>query len=73
MTSTSERPEGRDGVLLTLDLFIQGLDFAKNACGIPPAQVAFASASVLLAMIRVCFLLLRGFEFVIHVYLGHDG
>ena len=55
MTSMSKRPKGRDGVLVTLDLVIQGLGLAKDTCGIPPAQVAFAAASVLLAMIRVSF------------------
>ena len=49
----SQQLKERDGVISTLDVFIQILDIAKNACGIPPAQVAFGSASVLLAMIRV--------------------
>ena len=53
MAPTSQRPKGRDAVLSTLDVFIQALNLAKDACGIPPAQVAFGSASVLLTMIRV--------------------
>lgn len=73
MTSTPKPPKGRDGVLITLDLFIQGLDLAKDACGIPPAQAVFASASVLLAMIKVRFTLLCEVESVIHLHLGHDG
>jgi hypothetical protein len=55
MASTSQRPKGRDGLLSTLDAFIQALNIAKDTCGIPPAQIAFASAIVLLAMIRVRF------------------
>ena len=51
--ASSQQPKGRDGVLTTLDLFIQALNIAKDACGIPPAQVALGSASVLLTMIRV--------------------
>jgi hypothetical protein len=51
--ASSQQPKGRDAVLATLDLFIQALNIAKDACGIPPAQVAFGSATVLLAMIRV--------------------
>ena len=48
-----QRPKGRDGVISALDVFIQTLCIAKDACGIPPAQVAFGSAGVLLTMIRV--------------------
>ena len=51
--ASSQQPKGDDGVLSTLDVFIQALNFAKDTCGIPPAQIAFASASVLLVMIRV--------------------
>lgn len=53
--ASSTRPEGRDGVLSTLDVFIQGLTLAKDTCGVPPAQVAFGAAGALLTMIRVCF------------------
>ena len=53
MASTSHRPKGRDGALSTLDGFIQVLNFAKDTCGIPPAQVALGSALVLLTIIRV--------------------
>ena len=53
MASMSQQTKGRDGVLPTLDVFIQILNIAKDTCGIPPAQVALGAASVLLAMIRV--------------------
>jgi hypothetical protein len=55
MASTSQPPKGRDGLLSTLDVFIQVLTTAKDTCGIPPAQIAFGSASALLTMIRVHF------------------
>ena len=55
MASTSQRPNGRDGVVATLDVFIQVLSLAKDTCGIPPAQIALGSAAVLLTMIRVYF------------------
>lgn len=55
MTSTTQQPIGRDGVLSALDIVIQGLNLAKDACGIPPAQVVFGSVSALLTMIRVRF------------------
>ena len=73
MASTSQRPEGRDHVLPTLDVLIQVLSIAKDTCGIPPAQVAFGSASVLLTMIRVRSPLLREYKCLAHVYLGHVG
>ena len=55
MASRSRRPKGRDVVLPTLDVFIQALSIAKDACGIPPAQIALGSAGTLLTMIRVYF------------------
>ena len=57
--ASSQQKKGRDGVLKTLDLFIQTLNIAKDACGVPPAQVALSSASTLLTMIRVRFSLFR--------------
>jgi hypothetical protein len=71
--ASSQQLKGRDGLLSTLDVSIQALNIAKDACGIPPAQIAFGSASVLLTMIRACFLLLCEDSRLIHVYLGHDG
>jgi hypothetical protein len=71
--ASSQQQKGRDGVLSTLDVFIQALDFAKDSCGIPPAQIAIGSASVLLTMIRVRFLFFREEMLLIRVYLGHDG
>ena len=53
MASTSQQPVDR--VVPTLDVLIQVLNIATHACGIPPAQIAFGSASVLLVMIRVRF------------------
>ena len=73
MTSTSKQPKGRDGIISTLDVFIQFLNIAKDTCGIPPAQIAFGSAGVLLTMIRVCFPPLCQNEPPTHVYLGYDG
>jgi hypothetical protein len=71
--ASSQQQKGRDGVLSTLDVFIQALNVAKDSCGIPPAQIAFGSASVLLTMIRVCFLLLCKDKLLTRVHLGHDG
>jgi hypothetical protein len=53
MASTPQPTTGRDGALSTLDVLIQGLSLAKDACGVPPAQIALGSAVILLNMIRV--------------------
>ena len=73
MASTSQRPEGHDGVLQTLDVFIQVANTAKDTCGIPPAQVAFGSASALLTVIRVRFLLQFKDGLLNLVSPGYDG
>jgi hypothetical protein len=73
MASTSQPSKGRDAVLPTLDVFIQALNIAKDACGVPPAQIALGSAGTLLTMIRVSFPLLREDAPLTQVYLGHDG
>ena len=73
MASTPLRPEGRDRVLPTLDVFIQVLSIAKDTCGIPPAQIAFGSAGALLSMIRARFPLLSQDGLLTRVSLGYDG
>ena len=73
MASTPQHQKGRDRVLPTLDVFIQVLNIAKDTCGIPPAQVAFGSASVLLAMIRARFPLLSGNGLLTRISPGYDG
>ena len=72
--ASSQRPKGRDGVISALDVFIQTLGIAKDACGIPPAQIAFGSAGVLLTMIRVRSPLLGEEDKLLkYTHLGHDG
>jgi hypothetical protein len=72
MASASQRQNGCDVVLPTLDVFIQALNIAKDACGIPPAQIALGSASTLLTVIRVSFLLCEDGT-LNHVRLGYYG
>ena len=62
-----QRPKGRDALLTALGLSIQALNIAKDACGIPPVQVALGSASVLLTMIQVPFFLPREDKLLTHV------
>ena len=67
MSSSKPPKDGRDGALTALGLLIQTLNIAKDACGIPPAQVALGSASTLLTMIRVRLSLLREVKLLTHV------
>jgi hypothetical protein len=74
MASTPQPQKGRDVVLPTLDVFIQALNIAKDACGILPAQIALGSVSTLLTMIRVRpppLFCEQGL--LTHVHLGHHG
>ena len=72
MASALKQQKDRDGLLSTLDVCIQAVNLAKDTCGIPIAQAAFASASVLLAMIRVLSHTTRR-QTCDSLYLGHDG
>ena len=57
MSSTPKEKKGRDVALSTLDGVITVLGAAKDACGVPPAQIALGSACVLLTTIKVPSLL----------------
>ena len=70
MASTSQTQKARNVVPSSLDADIKVLDRAKSACSIPPAQIAFDSASALLATIRVRAHLFRGYEIQSHVRSG---
>jgi hypothetical protein len=72
--ASTQPTKGRDVILPTLDVFIQALNIAKDACGIPPAQIVLGSASTLLTMIQVSIpLLLREDELFTYGFPGHDG
>ena len=53
MTDKSQRPKGRDGVLSTLNVAIDGLNLAKEVARVTPAKAAFGVVVILLTMIRV--------------------
>ena len=65
MEETTPETNRRDP---TLDPLIKILEIAKGTCGIPLAQAAFASVSVLLTTIKVRSLLSHHDKFPIHVY-----
>ena len=73
MATNSPKTKGRDRALLTLEALSRVLDTTKNACSIPPAKIAFASVSTLLAVIRVRALPSSHDRLSILVHLGQNG
>ena len=57
MQSKSQRPNEQEGVISALNAAIETLNLAKEISSITPAKAVFGSVSVILAMIRVSFLL----------------
>ena len=74
MTS-NQSSKGGDRALCLLSAAIEGLNLAKEITSATPAKAVFGSASVLLAMIRVCFpqpTTIMTFRFMF-IYLGLYG
>ena len=61
MDARSKQSKRRDGVLSSLNVVIEGLNFAENLSSITPAKAIFGTVSIVLTMIRVSFLTSRGF------------
>ena len=57
MDTDSRRQERKDDALCLLDLAIEAMNLAKEISSITPAKAVFGTASVLLKMIKVRFLL----------------
>jgi hypothetical protein len=56
----TKRPKLQEvDIISSLNLAIEALDFAKEIASVTPAKAAFGSVSIILGMIRVCFLLVR--------------
>ena len=53
MTDRPQQLKGRDGILSSLNMAIEGLNLAKEVASITPAKAVFGSVSILLTMIRV--------------------
>ena len=56
MATKSQRQNGRESAVLSLNVAIYALNFAKDILEITPAKAAFGSAGFLLTTIRVGFL-----------------
>jgi hypothetical protein len=73
MTTNFPQPKGHNRDLLTLNELIQARNLGKDACGVPPAQVAIGSVISLLTMIRASFPLFCSYELPVYVYSGLHG
>lgn len=73
--SKPKRPKARGGAPSSLNTAINGLNLAKEVSSITPAEAVFASAGILITMIRVTFLLFGHVTFRIHMQplAGHNG
>jgi len=72
MEAESQRPKGREDTISTLNEAIETLNPLKIS-SFPPAKAVFGSVSVLLALIRVCFLLSCNDLLQVHTQLGLGG
>ena len=72
MFSGHQGSKWRDTTLSMLDRVVQGLNVAKDVCGIPPAEIALGVACVLLTTIKVQLRFPCDNELSIHAYSGHN-
>ena len=56
MDTKSQRPKGQDNVVSSLNVAIDAANLTKEILSITPAKAICGSISVILTMIRVCFL-----------------
>ena len=57
MKSKPQRPKDREGVVSTLNVAIDGLNVAGGALSIPGVKAVFGIVTIILTMIKVCFVL----------------
>ena len=57
MESKPQRPKERENVVSTLNIAIDGLNVAGGALSIPGVKVVFGIVTIILTMIKVCFVL----------------
>ena len=73
MDTKSQQTKLQDRTISSLDTAIEALNLAKENSSIGPTKAVFGSVSVLLAMIRVLFLLFCNGVLRIHTYPGLRG
>ena len=73
MEVKSQQPKAREDVISTLNAAIEAMNLAKELTSITPAKAVFGSASVVLTMTRVSFLLVCLDRLEAEMHLGlHD-
>ena len=60
MEASTQQPKGRDGAISSLNAAIEAMNLAKEISSVTPAKAVFGSVSILLTMIKVCFLFCDG-------------
>jgi len=70
MDAKTQQPKDREGAISALNAAVEALNLMKEIASVTPAKAAFGSVSVLLAMIRVSFVLFYGGELQTHKYPG---
>jgi hypothetical protein len=73
MAAESQQPEGRDGVISSLNMAIDVLNLAKELSSITPAKAVFGSVSILLTTIKVRFPLFCDEMLQAHAWPGLNG
>ena len=68
-----QRQKRQDGALSSLNAAIEAMNLAKEISSMTPAKVVFGSVSILLTMIRVCFLLRPDDLLQTHPHPGLNG
>jgi hypothetical protein len=58
MATDSSKPREWDGVVSTLNVFIEAFNLAKEISSVTPARAVFGSVAVILTTIKVCFFFL---------------
>ena len=58
MDAKPKQSKRREDILSSLNVIIEGLNIVASLSSITPAKAVFSTVSVILAMIRVSFLLL---------------
>ena len=72
MATKSQQPKGRENTVSLLNAAIDVMDLAEKISSITPAKAVFATVSVLLTMIKVCFFLFCDEVFRVHTWPGID-
>ena len=62
----TKRPKVRENSVSSLNAAIETMNLAEKVSSITPAKAVFATVSVLLVMIKVCFLPFHNEMFQVH-------